>query len=168
MKALLAFSCLLFSFCNDINKCDVLFVKEYANDLGHYYGFENRVVFDNSQNTTLNFRGSKNYDGTSGIKLIFLSKSNQMHFANDHHQDNRLYIRTGETTDTLISKFYKRDKQPQSHFEETISFEIPASNLTSILARRSTNGGTIALSNYNFTISDDIACSLKQLIDMKK
>jgi len=94
--------------------------------------------------------------------------SEQMHFAEDHNQDNRLYIKVGNTIDTLVRKFYKRNKRPQSEFEETITYEIHARLLKKILDKRYSQGGVMILSNYHFIINDEIACSLNQLIKVKK
>ena len=155
--------------CNNSSKdCKEQFVKEYNNELGHYYGFENRIVYEDNLNTKLNFRGSKNYNGNNHIKLIFYSKSDQMHFAVDHNQDNKLYIKVGNIIDTLTNTVYKRDKEPQSQFEETIAYEIPAPELQNLLDKRYSQGGEITLSNFHFTISDEIACSLYQVIKANK
>jgi hypothetical protein len=161
----LTLAIIIITSCNDESKnCKEQFVKEYNNELGHYYGFENRIVYEDHLNTKLNFSGSKNYDDTNAIKLIFYSKSDQLHFAIDHNQDDKLYIKAGNTIDTLVSKVYNRVRQPQSQFEETISYEIPAPQLKNLLDKGHSQGGEMKLSNYRFIISDEIACSLHQLI----
>lgn len=90
-----------------------------------------------------------------------------MHFAIDQNQDNRLIIKAGNFIDTLTTKVYKRDKEQGSQFEETVSYEIPEVKLKELLDNWYSHGSTMLLSNYSIIISDEIACSLNQLIKVK-
>ncbi|OOQ60332.1 hypothetical protein [Mucilaginibacter pedocola] len=146
-------------------ECEQQFVKEYNNALGHYYGFENRVVYENSSPLKLYFRGSKNYNDTT-IKLVFLSQSNQVQFVDRTGSMYSVYLKAGNNTDTIYNKVYRRDVKGQ--IEELASYEIAPYLLKKILSNRYEYGGEISIADYNFTISDDIACSLNQLIDIKK
>ena len=156
---------LIINSCHDSYDCDQNFVKEYNNQFGHYFGFENRTVHEGYDNEKLLFKAAKDYEETKNIKLIFLSESSQLHFAKGINSDTKLYIKVGGKIDTVMQKFYKMEKKAK--FVEITSYEIHADTLSRILADTYRKGGGFSLSNYEFTINDEIACSLKQLVAAK-
>jgi hypothetical protein len=144
------------------SECSEIFVKEYNNQFGHYFSFEKVTLYQDEQGTTLDFNAIKNFEGATDIKLVFNSESQNIHLARFHDIDPTLFIKVGEQTEAIDKKVYSFEHKDK--YKEVASYIISKENLRKLLKARKSFGMEFDLNDYKITVSDQVACALRQLI----